>query len=156
MWVGGRNVLVAGNRKPSVQSSEHEAKRAATLLPPTLGRPVPVQAAVVVVGAANLTVRERPAAVTVIGASQAVRWLQGRPAVLGAAEVSATADAAARPGTWRRRPEPYVGDPAQAFERLAAEMDSAARRRVLVVVAASAGAVGATAAVSSSLFSWMG
>lgn len=89
VWVGDRSVFVAGRRQPSVRSSEREATRAATLLAAALGRPAPVQAAVVVIGAASLTVKGQPASVTMIGTSQLVRWLQRRPAVLDAAEVSA-------------------------------------------------------------------
>lgn len=151
--VGSWRVLVAGNRRLSVRSSEHEVQRAATLLASAPGRPVPAQGTVLVVGAATLTVKESPAAVTVIGASQVVRWLQRLPAVLNGAEVSAIAAVAARPGTGQRRPDPSSSDPAPAFDRLAAEVVSAARRRVLVVLVAAAGVVGTIAAVSSSLLS---
>lgn len=134
VWVGARSVLVAGSRQPYLRSSEHEAQRAAALLTATLGRPVPVQAAIVVVGAASLTIKESPPSVTVIDARRLLRWLERRPAVLDAHRVAEIAAAAARPVTWQRRPITAGADPAPAFERLADEIASAARRRVAIAV----------------------
>ncbi len=153
VWVAGRSVLVTGHRQPYVRNAEHEAERAARLLSAALGRPVPVRAAVVVVGASSLTVKQQPDAVTVLSAARLVRWLQRRPVVLSPAEVRQVARAAAQPGTWQRRPESRGSDPRPAFERLAADVASAARRRVLVLVGTAATVV---ALAGTSLLAWLG
>lgn len=149
VWVGARTVLVSGQRQPYLRNSEHEAQRAAKLLGEALGRPVPVRGVVAVVGAASLTVKEKPETVTVLDASRLVRWLERLPAVLSDAEVAEVAALAAIPKTWQRRPEPTGADPGLAFERLRVEVRSAARQRVVVALSGfvSAAAVLGTVAV---------
>jgi hypothetical protein len=102
VWVAGRTFMVTGQRQDHIRNSEHEAKRAAKLLTAAVGRPVPVRPVVVVVDPKKLTIREKPREVVVLTSVQLARWFRRLDEVLTPAEVAELADAARRPGTWRK------------------------------------------------------
>ncbi len=66
---------------------------------------MPVQAAIVFVGARKVTVRGGgPADVAVLPTPRALRhWLHSRPPVLQPGQVEALYEAARRPGSWQSR-----------------------------------------------------
>ena len=104
VWVAGRTFMVAGQKQPHIPKAEAEAQRAQRLLGRVLGGPVTVTPVLVVVEPKKITVRERPAQVVVVTASEVVRWLRRQPQVLSTDQVNQLSTAAARPGTWRNLP----------------------------------------------------
>lgn len=105
VWVAGRTLMVSGLRTRHIPNSLYEAQRASRLLSSALGMPVSTTGVLVIFGAKNLTVKERPADVVVLSAQQLVRWLGRRPQLLSMSETERIATAAANPRTWHRHPQ---------------------------------------------------
>ncbi|TLM86707.1 NERD domain-containing protein [Pseudarthrobacter sp. NamE2] len=130
VWVAGRTLMVAGQKTRHLYNSAHEASRASKLLTTAAGFPVEVTGVVVVVGPKSLTIKARPEQAAVVTDAQLLRWLHRCPDVLDQQEVARISAAAARPGTWHRRPA-HPGDPAalqHTFTRLH-QLENQARRR---------------------------
>ena len=104
VWVGGKRIMVSGQRTDYLRNSQHEAKRASQRLSVAVKGLVDVAPVIVIVGARRFTVRERPANVFVLREHQLTRWLTGLPAVVPPSYVERLADAAATPSTWHERP----------------------------------------------------
>ena len=104
VWVGEYGLTVGGKPVNYLPKSRHEADRAG-LLHRATGLQVPVQAAIVFVGARKVTVRGGgPADVAVLPTPRALRhWLHSRPPVLQPGQVEALYEAARRPGSWQSR-----------------------------------------------------
>jgi hypothetical protein len=131
VWVGGRTLMVAGQRQRHLYNASHEAARAAKLLTRRLNEAVAVTGVVVVVAPKSMTVREKPADVAVVTDRELLRWLNGRPTILTPRQVAVITSAAARPDTWHRNP-PAMVPPASVqgeFARLRTLVESARRRR---------------------------
>ncbi|MDL5351278.1 nuclease-related domain-containing protein [Microbacterium sp. zg-YB36] len=128
VWVAGKALLVNGQRTKHLRNAEHEADRAAKLLTLAVGAPVSVTPIVAVVGAKDITVRERPDRVIILRASQLARWLRRRPQTLDASQVAQLVDRASDLATWGNQPLP-VAD-LSAFDKLRADVVSAHRRRL--------------------------
>lgn len=134
VWVAGKAFLVAGQKKPYIRNSEHEAARAAKLLTAAVGRPVAASAMIVVVDPKQLVVREKPASVAVVSADGMLRALRARakrgPA-LPEADLEALRAAAVEPRTWHRTPGPALdtADLQARFDRLHRTVVQARRRR---------------------------
>lgn len=99
VWVGEYGMTVGGTRVDYVRKSRSEASRARRLL----GREVPVQSAIVFVGARRFSIaRGGPADVAVLPSARALyRWLRRQPQVLDASRVQEIYQAARRPATWQ-------------------------------------------------------
>ena len=134
VWIGGRRILVNGQRTDHLRNAKHEAKRTSQLLSVAARALVDVTPIIAVVGARRMTVRERPNDVVVLRETELVRWLQRHPVTLTPAQVQQLATLAAQPSTWRRMPETDVVDHS-AFERLHVAIGRARRRRQLWLVA---------------------
>jgi Nuclease-related domain len=104
VWVGGKRMLVSGQRTDYLRNSMYEAKRASQRLSVAMGALVDVAPVIVIVGARRFTVRERPATVFVLREHELARWLTRLPAVVPPVDVARLADAAAVPSTWHRDP----------------------------------------------------
>lgn len=128
VWVGGKRLLVNGQRTDHLRNAAFEARRVSKTLSRSLGRPVPVAAVIAIVGARSITVRERPDDVAVVSSSKLVPWLVRRPRVLSEHEVGQVVGTALDAATW--------GDPAVpeadlvGFAALRESIESAARRRL--------------------------
>lgn len=145
VWVGGRTLMVGGQKVPHVRNAGHEALRAGQRLTAALGREVTVRGIIAVVGAKSLTVKEQPATVTVLTAQRLVRWLHQQPAVLGPEDVAAIAAVAARPGTWHERPAPWADGALLQQDFAALQREVVAARRTSAawrLTGAGAGAAG--------------
>lgn len=149
IWTAKGTFLVAGTRHPYIRNSEHEAVRAGKLLSAAVRHPVSAEAAIVVVGAQQVTVKEKHRSVAVLTERQLLRWITRRPVVHTPRQISLLAAAAAQPSTWRRAPS-ELRDPVEvawSFETLHRLVEQARRRRLgwllAVPVAAVASAVGA-------------
>ena len=133
VWVARTTFLVAGQRKPWIRNSEHEAARAARLLTDAVGAPVVVRPLIVVTNPRSLTVKEPPREVTVLTARRLVRWLRMQPPVLSDDQVGDISLAAASTSTWVKRWGAAVSDGAadrRAYERLHREVLTAMRVRL--------------------------
>ncbi|MWA02794.1 hypothetical protein F8568_020925 [Actinomadura sp. LD22] len=103
VWVADNGLMVGGTKVDYLRNSRHEAQRARRLLADACGRHVPVQAAVVFVGAKGFTVRNGgPRDVAVLRDVRAFRrWLRHCGKVLSPEQVAEVHAAARRPTTWR-------------------------------------------------------
>ena len=128
VWVGGRRILVNGQRTDHLRNAKYEAKRTSKLLSVAARMLVDVTPIVAIVGAKRMTVRERPFDVAVLRATELTRWLQQHPVTLTPEQVHHLAVVAAQPASWKRMPEADAVDHA-AFERLRVAIDRARRRR---------------------------
>lgn len=156
IWVGSKRLLVNGQKTDHLRNSRFGAHRVARALTAIAGRPIDAHPVIVLVGTRSITVRERPADVTVLRDSELVRWLNRRPTVLDADLRDRLATAMAQRDHWAA---PSVQAPEvdlPAFAALRREVGTARRARVLWVMTMMAGvvAVAATLAVNaySSLF----
>ncbi len=132
VWVAGRTLMVAGQRKRHIPNAEFEAQRAAKLLSAATDRPVGVTGLVVVVSPKTLVIRERPSNVVVLSDRQLSSWLRRRRAVLSGEDVQGITAAAINSRTWHRN-APVLGDPAELgarFEELRRQVNRAALRRL--------------------------
>lgn len=105
VWVSAVQVRVAGHVQPYLRNSRHESRRASRLLGVAVGGPVPVRGVVVLVGIGTLTDRGRPEDVVVLRSGELLGWLARQAPVLDPWQVTALADAAARPQTWTHLPQ---------------------------------------------------
>ena len=129
VWVGGRRLLVNGQKTEHLRNTRHEAPRTQKLLSSALGADVPVRGVIVVVGAKQITVREQPADVAVLASPQLVRWLKKQKPALDAALGATVAAAVCAKETWTGQPQP-MADTA-GFAQLRREVESARRVRML-------------------------
>jgi Nuclease-related domain len=108
VWVGEYGMVVGRTKVDYLRKSRAEARRAGALISRAAGWQVPVQPAIVFVGARQFTTRRGgPADVAVLPSARALRrWLRKQPAVLGPGQVAAIYAAARRPSTWQRRTKP--------------------------------------------------
>ena len=128
VWVGGRRILVNGQRTDHLRNAKYEAKRTSKLLSVAARMLVDVTPIVAIVGAKRMTVRERPFDVAVLRATELTRWLQQHPVTLTPEQVRHIAVVAAQPASWKRIPEADAVDHA-AFDRLRVAIHRARRRR---------------------------
>ena len=103
VWVGTYGLTVGGKPFDYLPKSRHEASRAGRLLNRATGFDVPVQPAIVFVGARRVTVRQGgPADVAVLPSPRALRhWLCKQRPVLRPAQVDAVYEAARRRVSWQ-------------------------------------------------------
>ncbi len=105
VWVGEYGLTVGGKSVDYLEKSRHEASRAGRLLKQATGLDVPVQSAIVFVGARRVTVRRGgPADVAVLPSPGALRhWLGKQRPVLQPGQVDAIYEAARRRVSWQSR-----------------------------------------------------
>ncbi|PYI38890.1 NERD domain-containing protein [Arthrobacter psychrolactophilus] len=131
IWVGGRTLMVSGQRTDHLRNSVHEAARAGKSLSAPVGFTVPVTGLIVLVGAKKVDIKEAPAGVTVLTAPRLLRWLGKRPTTLSDDAVAEIVTAAKLPGTWHRAPR-YAGNPAEIqaqFNQVHQDVQAARRRK---------------------------
>ncbi|WP_448811224.1 nuclease-related domain-containing protein [Agromyces bauzanensis] len=138
VWIGGRRILVNGQRTDHLRNAKHEAKRTSQLLSVAARALIDVTPVIAVVGARRMTVRERPHEVVVLRETELTRWLQRHPSTLTPSQVQRLASLAAQPATWKWMPETQVvGHPAFAQLRAAVDRARNTRRRWVFAVVAS-------------------
>jgi hypothetical protein len=103
VWVGEYGLTIGGKPVDYLRKSRREADRAGRLLHRATGLEVPVQSAIVFVGARKVTVRRGgPADVAVLPNPRALRrWLCKQPPALRTDQVEAIYEAARRPASWQ-------------------------------------------------------
>jgi len=134
VWVGGRRILVNGQRTDHLRNAAYEAKRASKLLSVAARMLVDVTPIIAIVGARRMTVRERPYDVAVLHDHELVRWLQRHLVTLTPQQVEHLAAVAVQPAAWKRMPEAHAVDHT-AFDLLRSDIERARRRRGLWLVA---------------------
>lgn len=134
VWVGGRRVLVNGQKTDHLRNTRYEVVRTQKLLSTVVGADVPVRGAIVIVGAKQITIREQPTDVAVVGASQLLRWLKKQKPILEPAQLSAVAAVVRTEATWSGEPS-GVPD-TSGFATLRREVESARRTRMAWGIAA--------------------
>jgi hypothetical protein len=104
VWAGEHGMVVGRTKVDYLPKSRAEGRRAAQLLSQATGWQVPVQPAIVFVGAQRFTTRRGgPADVAVLPSPRALHdWLRQQPSVLDLGQVAAVYAAARQPGTWQR------------------------------------------------------
>ena len=105
VWVGEYGLTIGGKPVDYLRKSRQEADRASRLLHRATGLEVPVQSAIVFVGARKVTVRSGgPADVAVLPTPRALRrWLHKQSPALHPDQVEAIYEAARRPASWQTR-----------------------------------------------------
>lgn len=102
VWVGGKTIMVNGAKVSFIRNSEFERKRAAKLLQTAANFPVPVHPVLVVPGAMQLTIKQRPADVAVLSTRQLLGWLSKKRPVLNPWHVGTIFSAANQWSTWQK------------------------------------------------------
>ena len=130
VWVGNRRLMVNGQKTDYLRNSRYEAQRVSRLLSMAIAESVDVHAAIVLVGARSMTVREQPTGVAVLRDTELVRWLKGRPVALNDDDRDRIASTLSRREAWSGEPvpEPEIDEP--AFAHLRREVTAARRVRL--------------------------
>lgn len=105
VWVGGQTLMVSGHKQPHIRNADHEAQRVTTLLRQRMPELPAVLPVVAILDPRQLTIKARPDETTVLSARYLSRWLQKRPTVLTAAQVTELTAIIQDSGTW---PEPLL------------------------------------------------
>ncbi len=100
VWVAETAFMVSGQKTNYLRNSRHEAARASKLLTAACGFDVQVEPILVVI-AAELTIKAQPAGVHVVAHRHIGKWLERRPATLSPDAVEAVYEMARRDSTWR-------------------------------------------------------
>lgn len=100
VWVAEKAFMVSGQKTNYLRNSRHEAARASKLLTTACGFDVQVEPIIVVI-AAELTIKAQPADVHVVARKRIGKWLERRPETLSPAAVEAIYEMARRDTTWQ-------------------------------------------------------
>uniref|UniRef100_A0A942YBG0 NERD domain-containing protein n=1 Tax=Neobacillus citreus TaxID=2833578 RepID=A0A942YBG0_9BACI len=133
VWVGGRSLMVNGQRTPHVLRALDEGRRATDLLSHAAGGPVLVQP-LLVVAADELRFGKTQPAVVTLTPENVGQWIAGLPRVHSPQAVRYLAMLAEERGTWHVDAV-VVHDTlrhVQRFERLEREVEAARQRRALL------------------------
>jgi hypothetical protein len=101
IWVASRELRHNGHRTSFLPNAVADAKRAATRLSTTLGRPIEVRPILAIL-ADDWTIKERPDDVFVAAPRVVKDWLRGQPGVLSPGEVLTISAAVSEAATWQR------------------------------------------------------
>jgi hypothetical protein len=102
VWVAEKAFMVSGQKTNYLRNSRYEAARASKLLTAACGFDVQVEPIIVVI-AAELTIKAQPADVHVVARKRIGKWLERRPATLSPEAVEAIYEMARRDTTWQSR-----------------------------------------------------
>lgn len=104
VWIGGRGLLISGQKTHYVANAAAEAERAERVLSNVTSLTVPVTAVVVLVNPGKRTVRAAPErGVQVVTDGELLTLFAGRP-VFSPEQTQRIVAAAVQPGTWHRHP----------------------------------------------------
>jgi len=113
VWVGEYGMKIGRVTVDYLRKSRAEAHRTRRLLGRAAGCDVPVQPAIVFVGARRFTIRRGgPADVAVLRSPRGLRrWLRRQPQLLDDGQMDALYEVARHPSAWQRRPARRRGQP---------------------------------------------
>jgi hypothetical protein len=111
VWVGEYGMKIGRVTVDYLRKSRAEARRTRRLLGRAAGSDVPVQPAIVFVGARRFTIRRGgPADVAVLRSPRALRrWLRRQPQLLDDGQMDALYEVARHPSAWQLRSAPAPG-----------------------------------------------
>lgn len=104
-WVGSRRLLVNGQPKDHLRNTRYEATRTQNLLSTAAATEIPVAGIIAIVGAKQITMRERPADVAVLDAARLTRWLKKQKPRLDQAQTAALSALVRDAATWTNEPQ---------------------------------------------------
>ncbi len=131
VWVGGRTIMVSGQKQPYVRNSEYEAGRVTKLLRERMPLLPAAQPVLALVSPQTLTIKTKPEQLKVVVDTGLRRWLLKRPEVLAAVELERLSAIIDDPATWPPALFPPTKNPMQRFMVLRSEVRSARTRRAL-------------------------
>ncbi len=131
VWVGGRTVMVSGQKQPYIRNSEYEAGRVTKLLRERMPLLPAAQPVLALVNPKTLTIKTKPEQVKVVAATGLRRWLLKRPAVLDVAELGQLAAIIDDPATWPPVLFPPTENSMLRFAALDSEVRTARTRSTL-------------------------
>jgi len=146
VWVGGRRLLVNGQKTDHLRNTRFEVTRTRKLLATVVGSDVPVRGVIVVVGAKDIHIREQPEDVAVLEAARLVRWLNKQMPVLDAPQLAALTSVIRDSSTWSNEVS-QIPDTTQ-FDALDREVGNARRTRMTWGMAILFAVLGVTAPVA--------
>lgn len=134
VWVGSRRILVNGQKTEHLRNSRYEAKRVARILSERVGHDVAAYAALVIVGASTLTIRQQPDGVAVLRDTQLNRWMTSQTASLDVDRWNTIRMAAESSETWGLAS--YEQPDLAHFQKVCQSVHAAKRRRIVWVLGA--------------------
>ena len=129
VWVGGRTLMVSGQKQPYIRNSEYEAGRVTKLLRERMPLLPAAQPVLALVNPKTLTIKTTPEQVKVVDATGLRRWLLNRPAVFEVAELGQLAAIIDDPATWPPALFPPIANSMLRFAALDVEVRAARTRR---------------------------
>ncbi len=105
VWVGSRRLLVNGQTKDHLRNTRYEATRTQKLLSAAAGTEVPVTGVIALVGAKQITVRERPTDIAVLDAARLTRWLKKQKPRLDQVQTATLSALVRDAATWTSEPQ---------------------------------------------------
>ncbi|WP_169581562.1 MULTISPECIES: nuclease-related domain-containing protein [Microbacterium] len=157
VWVGSRRLLLNGQKTDHLRNSRYEAQRVARALSAAVGTAIAVHPAIVIVGARSITIKEQPGDITVLRASELVRWLRRRRAILDPDTSGRLAETLASRRFWQTdgvTPEEPVD--MAAFGALRREVNAARRVRGAWVLAGGATLLAVAATLTTNALGMLG
>ncbi|MEY9950571.1 nuclease-related domain-containing protein [Leifsonia sp. EB34] len=139
IWLGERMVMVAGQRTDYIRNSVSEGRRVAKLVGKLGVEAGNVRPVICLVSPGPVTIRQRPAGVSVATDGELYQFLIRQPQRLDALTVARIAQLFDNPGTWRTLPASH--DPYPVFEQLRKDVERANTRRALWSLALAGAAV---------------
>lgn len=131
IWVASRRILVNGQSTDHLRNARFEAQRVARLMTTATGAPVTATPIIAIVGARDITFKERPADVIVLREGELTRWLKRRRSTLEPTDRERLAASVIRRETWMPQPAAPGPHDAAAFDALEREVEQARRVRIL-------------------------
>lgn len=146
IWVGSRRLLVNGQKTDHLRNTRYEVARTQKLLGAVVGSSAPVRGVIVIVGAREVSIREKPDDVVVLTAPQLVRWLKKHRPVLEPTQLAAMAAVVRAEATWSN--EPSTLPDTSGFAALRREVEGAKRTRMAWSAAVLLAVLGITVALA--------
>ena len=125
VWVGGRTLMVSGQKLPHIRNAEYEASRVTKMLQQRMPLLPAVQATVVLVSPKTLTIKTKPELVKIVADTGLRRWLLSRPIVLGSIQLAELGALIDDPATWPAPVFPSTENPMVVFAALHREVRTA-------------------------------
>ena len=129
VWVGGRTLMVSGQKQPYIRNSEYEAGRVTKLLRERMPLLPAAQPVLALVNPKTLSIKTKTEQVQVFADTGLRRWLLKRPAVLEVAELGQLAAIIDDPATWPPALFPPIANSMLRFAALDSDVRTARTRR---------------------------
>lgn len=153
VWVGSRRMLVNGQPTDHLRNARFEAQRVARLMTTATGVAMTATPIITIVGAREITFKERPTDVVVLREGELTRWLKRRRPVLEPSVRERLATIVGRRETWMPQPAAPASHDVTAFAALQREVVQARRVHVFWGICAFITSVGVAIALAGNAYS---